>query len=185
MTSSMSSKTIILADYLSDVWLRMIRRNGAVAEEAARKIRAGEYGFDDYLQSVAYLVDGNLLEGLDVAQTVVAGPGFKLASNVRRSACYPLDDSDSQYRVKLTSPLTRGFGDELPERRITFESVEGSEATHCPTGILAKGAEQFRLVVDRTNLQSGSYVAKVEVTPVAAELAVDGKIPERDVTIEL
>jgi hypothetical protein len=56
---------------------------------------------------------------------------------------------------------------------------------HCPTGLLPAGAQKFHILIDRTDLQSGSYAGKVEVTPVAAELAVDGKSRERDVTIEL
>lgn len=186
MTRQEASKPVLMADYLSKLWVRMIVRNGAAAESALRRMREGDYGFNGYVQTVAELIDGNLFDGVELAETIVAGTGFKVASNVVRSAPYPVGPPhDCQYWVKLTTPLTRGFGDELPERRVTFESMKGDEVTHCPTGLLATGAEHFCLVVDRTDLQSGSYAAKVEVTPVATELAVDGKKPELDVTIEL
>ena len=53
-----------------------------------------------------------------------------------------------------------------------------------PTGLLATGAEKFHLVVNRKNLQSGSYAAKAEVTPMATG-ADDGDKQTLDVTIEL
>jgi hypothetical protein len=186
MTDSVSSKPVILADYLSDLWVRMIRRNGAVAESALIKLRSGDYGLGGYLQSVTELLDGNLLDGVDLAETFAAGPGFKVAANVVRSGPYVLGPpNDCAYRVRITSPFTRGFGDELPAKVVSFESVQGDNKTHCPTGLLVSGAEKFHILVDRTNLQSGSYAGKVRVTPATSGIA-DSSDPEpRNVTIDL
>jgi hypothetical protein len=167
MTRPLSTKPAILADYLANIWVRMIVRNGGIAEEALRRIRAGEYGFDDYLQSLTQLVDGNLSDGFEVAETAAAGPAFKVAPNVVRSSPYPLPSSTCQYQVTLTSPLSRGFGDALEPHLVSFESVQGDAKTHCPTGLLATGAEKFHVLVNRTNLQSGSYVAPAVMKPMA------------------
>jgi hypothetical protein len=184
MTSQLSSKPAIIADYFAKIWVRMIKRNGALVEEALRKMGAGEYRSEDYFQTLTQMVDGNLSDGSEVAEAVAAGPGFKVASNVVRSSAYGVPPSSCQYQVTLTSPLTRGFGDELPHDRVSFESVQGDDKTHCPTGLLLSGAEKFHLVVNRTDLQSGSYVATAVVTPMTNAADNADKIPV-DVTIEL
>lgn len=184
MTDEVTSKPVLIANYLSRLWVRMIVRNGTAAETALRRIRAGDYGLKGYVQTVAELVDGNLFDGVELAEGVVAGPGFKVASNVVRSNPYPVPLQDCQYQVTLTSPLTRGFGDKLDEDRVSFESVQGDDTAQSATGLLATGAEKFHLVVNRKNLQSGSYAAKAEVTPMATG-ADDGDKQTLDVTIEL
>jgi hypothetical protein len=184
MTRPLSTKPAIIADYLATIWVKMLKRNGALAEAALRKIRAGEYGFDDYMQSVTQLVDGILSDGFVVAETAAAGPAFTMASNTVRSSPYPVPSSSCQYQVTLTSPLSRGFGDALEPHLVSFESVQGDENTHCPTGLLATGAEKFRVLVNRTNLQSGSYVASAVVTPMADDADEADKVT-MDVTIDL
>jgi hypothetical protein len=186
MTGPLTGKPELLAEYVAGVWIRMLRRNGAVADEVARKMKAGEYGVDDYLQSVTNLVDGALLDGIELATTFLGGPGFNVASNVKRSAPYAVGPyKDRQYQVTITSPLSRGFGDVLPATRLNFESLQANQAETCPAGVLPAGTEQFRLVVDRTNLQSGSYAGKAEVTPLPAAMADAGDKQVMDVSIEL
>jgi hypothetical protein len=186
MTGPLTSKPVLIAEYLASLWVRMLRRNGAVAQEASRKMRAGEYGYDDYLQSVTQLIDGNLLDGIELATTILGGPGFNLASNAKRSAPYAIGPYlNREYQVTIKSPLTRGFGDELPTARVSIESVQGAETKPCPAGILPAGTEQFRLVVDRTDLQSGSYAGTAEVTPLPADQADDADKQVVNVSIEL
>ncbi|RDH76012.1 hypothetical protein DVS77_23300 [Mycolicibacterium moriokaense] len=180
----MTTKPAILADYLAKIWLNMIERNGAIAEEALRKTRAGAYGFDDYAQSVLEVVDGNLSDAFVVAETAAAGPAFTVAPSLVRSSAYPITHTGCQVQVTLTSPLSRGFGDKIDPNRVSFESVSGEDKTQCPTGLLAAGSEKFHVVVDRTNLQSGSYVASAVVTPVTEDADDADKIT-MDVTIDL
>lgn len=184
MTRPLSTKPAIMANYLASIWVRMLERNGVIAEEALRKMGAGDYGFDDYLQSLLRIADGNLSDGFEVAETAAAGPAFKVAPNVVRSSPYSVPSTMCQYQVELTSPLSRGFGDALPAERVSFESVHGDEKKHCPTGLLASGAEMFHVLVNRANLQSGSYSATAQVTPLADDADEADKIP-MDVTIEL
>src|SRR5438874_2650364 len=147
---------------MASIWVRMLRRNGAIAAEASRKMAAGEYGYDDCLRSATELVDGSLLDGMELAETLLAGPGFKFASNVARSDPYSVGPyQNSEYEVTVTSPLSRGFGDAIPGTRISFEAVKRGEADRPTSGILPAGTEQFRLVVNRINLQSGYYSWKV------------------------
>jgi len=186
MTGPLTVKPGLVAEYVASVWVRMLRRNGAVADEAARKMKAGEYGYDDYLQSVTNLVDGALLDGVELATTFLGGPGFNVASNVKRSAPYAVGPyKDRQYQVTITSALSRGFGDALPATRVSFESLQANQAETCPAGVLPAGTEQFRLVVDRTNLQSGAYAGKAEVTPLPAPMADACDKLVMDVSIEL
>jgi hypothetical protein len=186
MSDSVSSKPLIIADYLSDLWVRMIRRNGAVAESALIKLRKGGYGPKEYLQTIGELVDGNLLDGVELAETIAAGPGFTVASSVVRSSPYAIGPpNDCAYRVKVTGAFTRGFGDELPSKVVSFESVQGDDKTHCPTGLLVSGAEKFHILIDRTDLQSGSYAGQVHVTPAVTGLADSSDTKPWNVTFEL
>lgn len=186
MTDSVSSKPLIIADYLSDLWIRMIQRNGEAAELALIRLRKGDFGPSGYLQSIGDWIDGNLMDGVDLAETMVAGPGFKVADSVVRSNPYAIGPpNDCAYRVKVTTPLTRGFGDELPAKAVSFESVKGDDRTHCPTGLLVSGAEKFHILVNRTNLQSGSYAGEVLVTPTATGMADKDDTKPQNVTIEL
>src|SRR5690349_10622450 len=88
MTNPTTSKPVVLAEYMAKIWVRMLRRSGAIAEDASQKMAAGKYGYDDYVRSVRQLVDGNLLDGMELAETLLAGPGFKSAANVARSDPY-------------------------------------------------------------------------------------------------
>ncbi len=184
MTQPLSTKPAIIANYLASIWVRMLERNGAIADEALQKMGAGDYDFADYMQSLINIVDGNLSDGFELAETAAAGPAFKVAPNTVRSSPYPIPSSTCQYQVELTSPLSRGFGDEIAADRVSFESVQGDDKKHCPTGLLAHGAEKFHVLVDRVNLPSGSYIAKAQVTPMADDADDADKIP-MDVTIEL
>jgi hypothetical protein len=186
MTNPTTSKPVLLAEYMASIWVRMLRRNGAIAAEASRKMAAGDYGYDDYLRSVTEFVDGNLLDGMELATTIIAGPGFKFASNVARSDPYPVGPyRNSEYEVAVTSPLSRGFGDAIPRTRIGFEAVKGGEADRATSGILPAGTEHFRLVVNRTNLQSGYYSGQVTLMarPAAKADAADQQVVDVDVRL--
>jgi len=184
MTNPTSSKPVLLAEYMAGIWVRMLRRNAAVAAEASRKMAAGDYGYDDYLRSVTTLVDGNLLDGMELAETLLAGPGFKVASDVARSEPYPVGpDPNSEYEVTVTSALSRGFGDAVPVARISFEAVKPGEADRVTSGVLPAGTEHFRLVVKRTNLQSGYYSGQVTVRPRATASATNQQVV--DVAVKL
>jgi hypothetical protein len=170
MTNPTSSKPVLLAEYMAGIWVRMLRRNAAVAAEASRKMAAGDYGYDDYLRSVTTLVDGNLLDGMELAETLLAGPGFKLAPDVALSDPYPVGP---------------GFGDAVPVARISFEAVKSGEANRRTSGVLPVGTDHFRLVVNRTNLQSGYYFGQVTVT---ARPATNASVADQqvvDVAIKL
>ena len=43
MTNPTSSKPVLLAEYMAGIWVRMLRRNAAVAAEASRKMAAGDF----------------------------------------------------------------------------------------------------------------------------------------------
>jgi hypothetical protein len=186
MTNPTSSKPVLLAEYMAGIWVRMLRRNAAVAAEASRKMAAGDYGYDDYLRSVTTLVDGNLLDGMELAETLLAGPGFKLAPDVALSDPYPVGpDPNSEYEVTVTTALSRGFGDAVPVARISFEAVKSGEANRRTSGVLPVGTDHFRLVVNRTNLQSGYYFGQVTVT---ARPATNASVADQqvvDVAIKL
>jgi hypothetical protein len=87
--------------------------------------------------------------------------------------------------VKVTGALTRGFGDELSAKAVSFEAVKGDDKTHCPTGLLVSGADKFHILVDRTDLASGSYAGQVHVMPAPAGLADSSDTKPWNVTIEL
>jgi hypothetical protein len=186
MTNPTPSKPVVLAEYMASIWVRMIRRNGAIAAEASRKMAAGDYGYDDYFRSVTKLVDGNLLDGMELATTLLAGPGFKSASDVARSDPYTVDPyQNSECEVTVTSPLSRGFGDSIPGSRISFEVVKNGKAQGQKSGILPAGTEEFRLIVDRTNLQSGYYFGQVTLTPRPATKADAADQDVVDVAVRL
>jgi hypothetical protein len=186
MTNPTTSKPVLLAEYVASIWVRMLRRNGAIAAEASRKMAAGNYGYDDYFRSVTNLVDGNLLDGMELATTLLAGPGFKSASDVARSDPYTVGPyQNSEYEVTVTTPLSRGFGDAVPDTRIGFEAVKNGADQGQTSGILPAGTEQFRLVVDRTNLQSGYYIGQVTLTPRPVAKADAGDHQVIDVAVKL
>ncbi|MBP1819665.1 hypothetical protein [Mycobacterium sp. OAE908] len=186
MTNPTTSKPVVLAEYMAKIWVRMLRRSGAIAEDASQKMAAGKYGYDDYVRSVRQLVDGNLLDGMELAETLLAGPGFKSAANVARSDPYPVGPyQNSEYEVTVTSPLSRGFGDAIPGARIGFEAVKSGEDDRLTSGILPIGTEHFRLVVDRTNLQSGFYFGQVTMVARPATKADAGDQQVVDVAIGL
>lgn len=161
---------VAFAEYCASILVRMIKQTGAVADDAVQKMDAGDYGCDNWFKSVNQLADVAMQGGMELAETIFAGPGFKLAQCLRYSDWYPVGDGDEcQYQVTICTPLSRGVSaDPIPDGRISYQSKQGEVVQQSLGDLLPVGAEHFRLVIDRTDLQSGYYWGEARITRIPA-----------------
>lgn len=141
-----------IGDYSRAVGRRMARESRMVAKAATEKMDEGAYDIDDWVVSLTRLTDIAVVGGLEIAQTLFAGPAR----------------FDNEPRViDLTAPAGAGrrqFGDvvlkrygpddepQIPREQISFEP----EA-------LAAGDTDFRMLIKPYQLISGVYRGTVEI----------------------
>lgn len=156
--------------YLNTILVRWINESAAVVADGADQMSSGEHTVDSCFKTASRLADIALLNGVEYATTVFAGPGFTMLTLVSHSAWYdgPKDRSCAHsIGISATEPLSRLVADDpIPTVRIGFEVKTADGARLCPDRVLPAGTEKFRVVVSRLGIHSGCYTGRVVLTPV-------------------
>lgn len=141
-----------IGDYSRAVGRRMARETRLVAKAATEKMDEGSYDIDDWVVSLTRLTDIAVVGGLEIAQTLFAGPARF---------------DNEPHVVDLTAPPAAGrreFGDvvlrrygpddepEIPRELISFEPPQ-----------LEAGDTDFRMLIKPYQLTSGVYRGTVQI----------------------
>ena len=90
MTDQVTSKPVLMANYLSRLWVRMIVRNGTAAETALRRMRRATMDSTDISKPSPSWSTAIFSTAWSWPKASwQEGPGFKVASNVVRSVSLP------------------------------------------------------------------------------------------------
>jgi hypothetical protein len=145
-------KHLVLGDYVSTVVRRMVDQAGIVAQAAANDVEGFAYTPRRWLESMTRLIDIAIAGGMDIAETLAAGPAAFERQPVA-SDYYRVPDSketrELSWEVKLQRDATE---DEIPPRKISFD----------PPNLIPPNNE-FRVLVNAAGLVSGVYKGKVRV----------------------
>jgi hypothetical protein len=144
---------LAMGDYIASVIRRMVSQTGTVASAASIEVEKKKYTPNKWLESWIRLADIGIAGGLEIIETVAAGPARFESQPVRS------DDFDmpaavgGQTRTLVAGPLQRLGTDAdqaIKESKISFDP---------PT--LIDPNTTFCVVVDTSGLVSGVYVGEV------------------------
>ena len=186
MTETDAGNPAVWLQYLSDITLRWIAQSAEVIATGAEEMSTGEHTVSSCVKPAGRLADLALVNGVEYATTVFAGPGFDVLALVAGSGWYDISGDQScahSVAIAEANPLRRFVtNDPIPADRIGFEVQTAGGSTPCPDGVLPPGSAKFRVVVYRLGLHSGCYTGKVVLTPVPPAAGAPTSV---DVDVEL
>lgn len=141
-----------IADYSRAVGRRMAKESRVVAKAATEKMDEGTYDIDDWVVSLTRMADIAVVGGMEIAQTLFAGPArFDSEPHV-----VDLQAPPGKTRRQFGEVVLRRYGPddepEIPRKRISFEPSH-----------LEPGDTAFRMLIAPYQLTSGVYRGTVEV----------------------
>jgi hypothetical protein len=156
-------KHLVLGEYVSSVVRGMVTQAGLVAQSAANDIEGYSYTPRRWLESMTRLIDIAVAGGMDIAETLGAGPAQ--FQNQPIASQYYTATGDSTVERQLSwkqRPVRDATDDDIDEKKLTFDP---------PT--LQPGDTQFRILVNATGLLSGVYKGEVNVGTVPQHVQIE------------
>ncbi|MFI5509358.1 hypothetical protein ACIA48_17970 [Mycobacterium sp. NPDC051804] len=146
-------KHLVMGEYISSVLRGMVTQAGVVAADTAKDMDAdGKYKPSQFLQSLTRLIDIAVAGGMDIAETLGAGPAqFQPQPSATEFYTVPVDTVPRD-PIWKTKPTRDAADDTIDDKKLQFDPKT-----------LLPGATQFRVLVDATGLLSGVYKGVVKV----------------------
>lgn len=143
---------LVMGDYISTVLRGMVTQAGVVAQDAAQDIENKQFATKEWLQSMTRLIDIAVAGGMDIAETLGAGPA-QFQPQPIATPFYTVDPGDEPRELSWkTRPTRDGAKDYIDDTKLQFEPK-----------ILLPGAIQFRVLVVAGDLLSGVYKGEVKI----------------------
>lgn len=144
---------LAMGEYIASVVRRMVTQTGAVAADASKHVEDKNYTPSKWLESMTRMIDIGVAGGMEIVETVVAGPArFEVQPIRSEDFDAPADPpGETRPRVLEAGELKRDATDSpIPKSRISFDPP-----------VLDSGKTAFCVVVDASGLASGVYEGKV------------------------
>ena len=166
MTTPASDRVKVFIDNCAQIYLNALRQYGSVASHTVDQIDKGKFGAKEWLGTMTQLCDIAALSSIELAETVLSGPGAPPAPKSIKSLPVELTGLDAKraHILTMAEPLTQGGTTVHPERVGFSPGAEGDDDGSCPL-VLPAGETTFRVVADTTDLPGGTYVGTVRVHP--------------------
>jgi hypothetical protein len=143
--------TLALGDYVATVVRRMVSQAGTVAEAAAIEVERKDYTPNKWLESATRMIDIAIAGGLEIAETIAAGPA-QFERPAVESDEFTIQSRAEERQFSFTEPLKRdATEDAVAAERISFDPPK-----------LAPQATKFHILVDPNGLASGLYRGTVK-----------------------
>ena len=143
--------TLALGEYVATVVRRMVSQAGTVAQAASLDVDNKDFASKTWLESMTRMVDIAIAGGMEIAETIAAGPA-QFERPPARSDTFAAPAKNEARTLSFETPLKRdATEDTVDEDRISFDP---------PT--LAANETQFCILVDPHGLASGVYRGTVK-----------------------
>lgn len=140
--------TLALGEYVASVVQRMVSQAGTVAEAASVQVEKKAFTPNKWLESMTRMIDIAIAGGIEIAETIAAGPAQFERPPLRSDKFEAPDFGD----LCIEKPLKRDATDEvIPADRICFDP---------PTLVFPN--KEFCILVDPSGLASGLYRGTVK-----------------------
>ncbi len=153
---------LAMGEYIASVVRRMVGQTGTVAADASIHLENKDYTPNKWLESMTRLIDIGIAGGMEIVETVAAGPARFEFQPVRSDPFTAPPSGETRTLVALT--LQRDATDSgIPSGRISFDP---------PT--LDPPNTEFCVLVDASGLVSGVYEGTVVAgkDPVQVQIAL-------------
>lgn len=155
-------KHLAMGDYISTVVRGMVTQAGVVAQDAANGIEQKKYSSKEWLASMTRLIDIAVAGGMDIAETLGAGPAPFQPQPIA-TEFYTVQESTEERKFLWHTRLTRdGAKDVIDDSKVQFEPKT-----------LLPGAIQFRVLVTAGDLLSGVYKGVVKVGTIEVPIQIE------------
>jgi hypothetical protein len=146
-----SATTMAIGEYVTTVVRRMITQAGSVAQAASMDVDNKDFSSKTWLESMTRMVDIAIAGGMEIAETIAAGPA-QFERPPARSDTFTAPAKNENRVLSFETPLKREATEDIvsPDR-ISFEP---------PT--LAANETEFCVLVDPNGLASGVYRGTVK-----------------------
>lgn len=145
-------KHLVMGDYVSTVVRGMVTQAGTVAQSAANDIEKKKYTPKRWLESMTRLIDIAVAGGMDIAETLGAGPAQFQPQPIATEFYTVQKSTESRELCWDKKPTRDGVEDWIDDNKLQFEPK-----------VLLPGATQFRVLVTAGDLLSGVYKGLVKV----------------------
>jgi hypothetical protein len=144
----------LVADYVSTVFERTLDQYGEILETATADVEKNGYRPEQFMPALTKLIDVTVVNGIEVVQTVVAGPAPYARIKYRSDPISAGDPQSADHTLSIAEPFTRpGTSDVIGNERIIFD----------PPVLEKDGETTFTIVVHEENKPSGVYLGKVNI----------------------
>jgi hypothetical protein len=168
---------LAMGEYIASVLRRMVTQTGTVAQAAAIEVEKKDYTANKWLESMTRLIDIGIAGGMEIVETVAAGPARFEVQPLRFDGFNAKRDANNkQSTLTLVAGKIRRDATEspIPKTQITFDP---------PT--LSPPNTAFSVLIDASGLVSGVYKGQV-FAQYEDDNAEDGLASDPvDVTIDL
>jgi hypothetical protein len=144
---------LAMGEYIASVVRRMVTQTGTVMQDAAIHMEKGKnkYSSKKWLESMTRLIDIGIAGGMEIVETVAAGPA--------RFEVHPVRSDEFEIAAKRPGePRTLRAGD---IKRDGTETPIAPQKISFDPPVLQPGATKFAVLVDASDLVSGVYKGKV------------------------
>jgi hypothetical protein len=158
-----------MGEYIASVVRRMVSQTGTVAQDASDHVENKEYTPKRWLESMTRLIDIGIAGGMEIIETVVAGPARFEVEPVRSDEFTAPATRDNKTRTLVAGDLKRDPSDTaIPYHKISFDPPKLDPTT-----------TKFYVLVDASDVASGVYKGTVYAVYPDPD-PTDNLEPERD-----
>jgi hypothetical protein len=177
----------VLAQYCSDIWVRMANQTATAVTEAADELGTGTHTVDDCYQTMTKLANIAFLGWTEIFTSVAAGAGFQTVPALTSSNWYPVPGDQSCAHRVTVGPLSRSVSDDpITKLRLGLEAQRADKTVvPCLDWVLPAGTTQFRLVVSQLGLHSGCYAGKADIAPIPTTTGAAPPSTQLDVEVDI
>jgi hypothetical protein len=142
---------LAMGEYIASVVRRMVSQTGTVAQEASIYAEKKVYTPKRWLESMTRMIDIGIAGGMEIIETVVAGPARFQVQPVRSDEFTAPPATGGELRRLVAGDLKRDPSDTaIPYHKISFDPPTLDSAT-----------TKFTILVDAGDLVSGIYKGTV------------------------
>jgi hypothetical protein len=161
-----------VTDRMAAITRRMISESGKVAEEASGKLDSKSYTPSEWVESMVRWSDIALFGGIELAETMLAGPGQYEKEPIRHT--YKVAPDDDHPRLLVIASLSRPGAADDAAAHVRFDPANG---------VLPRGETDFSILITPAGLASGLYIGRVHIGEVDPD--VPAGVLEDDVVVNV
>ena len=167
MTTPFPERAKLFIEQCAAIYRDTLLEYGTLASRVADEIDNADFGPKEWVKAATQFWDIAAFNGVDFAETVLAGPGASPAPAFAKSDVLKLPHDDGcPHALSVSTDFTlHGTSITVHRRRVLFIPGADEDANPSPLRLLPAGVCTFRVAIDTANLKGGTYVGCIRARP--------------------